>query len=526
MKSSYLPSMLCMLLYLSLFGAGTPVSAQDQFPELSNPINLDEALREPVPADRAASYYYFALSKLNSGNGNLAEGLKLMKKALDYNRDSSEIHMELAMLLGNIGKSQEAVKYAQEASRLDPKDPAPHWVLARIYLNTRLSLDGEFEKAVRELETIRELDPQNGNVYYALGGAYFELNEPGKAIQAYEKFQNIIKDTDSGYVEIARYYYANKNTEKTIEYLKKALLLQPESIDSLNFLGEIYTELRRIQDAIPIYRKLVQEIDDNQNLKRYLASLLYEEGEYQEAGDLMEEVLEIEPTNNEARLLLGRIYIEQNEYSKAIEIFRDLLESNPSEIDLYIYLSQIYLQAKRFPEAENILQQAEKIESGDETSREQLKIQRVSIHEKQKDYVSAESLLKEILKENPNHAGALNYLGYMLADRGIMLTEALDYIKNALEIDPDNGAYLDSLGWVYFKLNDLENAEIYLLRAGKREKDDPVINDHLGELYYKTGDFEKASNFWKQSIRLSTEPEDIQKVQRKLDILQGNIKKQ
>ena len=112
----------------------------------------------------------------------------------------------------------------------------------------------------------------------------------------------------------------------------------------------------------------------------------------------------------------------------------------------------------------------------------------------------------------------------MLADRGVRLEEALQYVKEALAIDPDNGAYLDSLGWAFFKLNDLENAEKYLLEADARVKDDPVIDDHLGDLYFKTGDLQKAHDYWQKAhhhwmndpARADTEKEEFEKVKRKL----------
>ena len=81
----------------------------------------------------------------------------------------------------------------------------------------------------------------------------------------------------------------------------------------------------------------------------------------------------------------------------------------------------------------------------------------------------------------------MNYLGYMLADRGTRLDEALGYIRRAVALDPQNGAYLDSLGWVYYKMGNYELAEENLRRASERMGDDPTIHDHLGELYMKTG---------------------------------------
>jgi tetratricopeptide (TPR) repeat protein len=539
------------------------------------------------------------------------------------------VNLELAMLYEKIGEISEAIRYAQEAVRLDPKDPDPHWLLARIYFKTHSGEnEDEFKKAVRELETIRDIDPENGNVYFTLGGAYFELNQPEKAIAAFEKFQEIITTTDSGYREIASYYIRNNEPEKAVQYIKKAVELQPDSVESLELLGKLYTKLQRFDDAIPVYRKMLKLTDNDPDVKQMLAAFLYETGQYQEASDLLSEILKDDPGDADAAILLGRTqigllkfseaietlqsvntsdprlkrkalfhlgvaYKSLEDFPKAIEVFTDLLnrtpsgteendadrflvqyyltsiylktkenekaleigkqeyardpdnlrtgifyaqilsdtgktdegaailsrllESNPSKADLYISLSQLYMRDKRYSKAEKILAQAENTEL--DNGEDRIKILRVSVYEKQKEYDRAESLLKELIKVNPKNAGALNYLGYMLADRGIRLNEALDYVKQALEIDPENGAYLDSLGWAYFKMNDLEKAEIYLLKAEQREREDPVINEHLGDLYFKTGDYEKARDFWMQSIRISTEDEEIQKVRQKLDRL-------
>jgi tetratricopeptide (TPR) repeat protein len=149
-----------------------------------------------------------------------------------------------------------------------------------------------------------------------------------------------------------------------------------------------------------------------------------------------------------------------------------------------------------------------------------------AVYERQKDFDRAESLFKEILKANPQNAVALNYIGYMLADRGVRLDEAVQYVKEALAIDPQNGAYLDSLGWAFFKLNDLEKAEEYLLRADELIQDDPTIDEHLGDLYFKTGNLQKAGEFWNRSVSIGTEQEDVQKVRRKLEMLQETLRKQ
>ena len=127
----------------------------------------------------------------------------------------------------------------------------------------------------------------------------------------------------------------------------------------------------------------------------------------------------------------------------------------------------------------------------------------------------------------------LNYLGYMLADKGNRLSEALKLIRKAVEQEPMNGAYLDSLGWAYFKLGQYELAEEYLRQAVERDRTDPTVHDHLGDLYEKTGRIRLAATQWELSLAeyarsaaADVEPGDVAKVQHKLESARVKLAKQ
>jgi tetratricopeptide (TPR) repeat protein len=129
-----------------------------------------------------------------------------------------------------------------------------------------------------------------------------------------------------------------------------------------------------------------------------------------------------------------------------------------------------------------------------------------------------------VVAEDPRNAMALNYLGYMLADRGTRLEEALGYIRRALVVDPQNGAYLDSLGWVYFKMGKLELAEENLRKASDRISNDPTVHDHLADVYQKTGRLKMAVAHWERSlaewnrtIPAEVDATEVAKVQKKLE---------
>jgi tetratricopeptide (TPR) repeat protein len=130
--------------------------------------------------------------------------------------------------------------------------------------------------------------------------------------------------------------------------------------------------------------------------------------------------------------------------------------------------------------------------------------------------------LKKTIEINPNHADALNYLGYSYADKGVNLDEALSLINRALELKPDNGYILDSLGWVYFKLGQYDEALKTLLKAAETAKaaPDPVIFEHIGDVYNSKGIKDKAKEFWQKAIELQEKEKGLkERVEKKIQNL-------
>ena len=149
---------------------------------------------------------------------------------------------------------------------------------------------------------------------------------------------------------------------------------------------------------------------------------------------------------------------------------------------------------------------------------------RGAMYEKMKKYSNAEAEFRKVLEVNAQNAGALNYLGYMLADRNMRLEEAQEMIRKALEIDPDNGAYLDSLGWVNYRLDKLDEAERNLRQSIERINGDPTVYDHLGDVYLKQGKVKDAIAQWQLSLKewektpqSEADPAEVAKVTKKLE---------
>jgi len=186
-------------------------------------------------------------------------------------------------------------------------------------------------------------------------------------------------------------------------------------------------------------------------------------------------------------------------------------------------LAQIYEKGKRFPEMSKALDDAEKLATSDD-EKENLYFMRGAMFERLKKYDESEAAFRKVLALNPENAGALNYLGYMLADRNIRLDEAHQLIQKALDTDPDNGAYLDSMGWVYFRQGKLDEAQGLLQKALDRIGQDATVHAHLGDVYFKLGKTKEAIAQWQASLKVyqsgsqtDTDPDEVAKVSKKLD---------
>ena len=114
-------------------------------------------------------------------------------------------------------------------------------------------------------------------------------------------------------------------------------------------------------------------------------------------------------------------------------------------------------------------------------------------------------MLRHTLELNPNHPDALNYLGYLDAESGVNLIEAKALIERALALDPDNGAYLDSLGWVYYQMGNLDEAITRLVRASELLNTDPTILEHLGDVYFKRRELDRARHSWERALELGAD---------------------
>ncbi|MBV9626308.1 MAG: tetratricopeptide repeat protein, partial [Acidobacteria bacterium] len=239
------------------------------------------------------------------------------------------------------------------------------------------------------------------------------------------------------------------------------------------------------------------------------------------------------PNDRDLKMVYAGQMADMGQSDLALRQVKSLLKGTPADREVYVNLATMYSRLKRWPEAEAALDKAEQFSAKPE-EKEAVEFLRASGYERQKKYEQAEDLFRKILTETPDNSAVLNYLGYMLADHSLKLDEALAMIKKAVDLEPANGAYLDSLGWAYFKLGKYDMAEDNLLKASQHLMgSDPTVQEHLGDLYQKTGrlklaasHWERALDEWNKTVAPEIDQEALAKVQKKLETAKIRLAKE
>jgi tetratricopeptide (TPR) repeat protein len=527
-------------------------AAQDT---LKQAVRELEIVKAAAPDDQRS---YFALGSCYLELGEEDKAVAVLERWETLEPDSDQGFVNLAQYFERKGDAAKAIGFLEKAVAGQPDSVQSLSMLAALYDKAKREKD-----AIPLYRKIMKLSGGDPNVKKQLAAALVNSGEFSEAAGILDELAKDDPQDTSIKVLMGRAQAGNHQITEAVQTLKSAVAGDPEDIEAQFYLGTVLEQASQPTEAVKIFQSLFdqaekgsEELKTNKPLfQQYLAASYEDMGEYAKAISIYEQMVKNDPSPRTYFLLINAYRVDR-QFDKALSVGKQQLDKNPKDdelalvyarsladagkakdgaeildkrlqgdptnLDLYINLSQIYVQAKRFNDAEKILRRAEE----QNLDKSRLRFQLATVYDRQKDFGKAESLFKEILKENPKDAPTLNYIGYMLADRGVRLDEALQYVQQALVLDPNNPAYLDSLGWAFFKMNELQKAEKYLLQAADMEKKDPVIQDHVGDLYFKTGNLEKAQEFWTKSLSNGGEPEDAQKVREKLDKVKETIRKQ
>jgi tetratricopeptide (TPR) repeat protein len=431
-----------------------------------------ETLSSVPDASRSAKLYS-ALGYTYEQRKEYKQAITAYRKAIELDRDNLDAIRGLAQNLLNDGQTDAALEQYKIIADSNPEDAQTYLRMAEIYRR-----NGKFDLALENLKKAESMVQDSMEVPYNMAAVY---QAQGRYDDAAQILQDLVKKTDKP-----------DNSYSQSEKNNRAVFLER--------LGTVYRDNNNDQLANETFQKMLSLGDDNaERGYQQIIDTYREAKQWQKATDVAKEATLKLPNDRELKMVYAAQLADQGQPDAALEQVKSMLKGTTDDRDVYIRLAQMYTRLKRWPEAEAALDKAAQLSIKDE-DKEYVEFLRGSTYERQKKYDQAEETFRKVLATDPQNAAVLNYLGYMLADRGVKLDEALIMIKKAVDLEPANGAYLDSLGWAYFKLGKYELAEDNLMKASQHMGMDPTVQDHLGDLYQKTGRLKLAAAHWERAI--------------------------
>ena len=417
-----------------------------------------------------------------------------LKKTLEVAPGNIEIKRAYAEDLLRSDKLAEALQTYKEVVAEDPRDAQSYLRISQIYRQQR-----DFAKAHEASSKAKAIDPANMEVQY---NEVNLLDAEGKTSQAITLLQQMLTDS-------------KKKSYQAPEKANRVMLLER--------LALLYRGNDQPKEAIETFRQEAEvDPDTGARTSAQIIDTLRMAKDFKKATEEADAAVKKYPDDRLVRTVRASLLADLGKTSEAAAEMKKLLDGK-NDRETYVSLAQVYEKGKNFPEMAKALDAADKL-SDSKDDKEDIAFRRGAMYEREKKYDLAEQEFRKVLELNPGNASALNYLGYMLADRNLRLPEAQQMVSKALAADPANGAYLDSLGWVYYRMDKLQEAETYLLQAMERYSKDPTVHDHLGDVYFKEGRIKDAIKQWDASLKewenaapSEAEPNEIAKVQKKLE---------
>ncbi|MGE0594282.1 MAG: tetratricopeptide repeat protein [Vicinamibacterales bacterium] len=441
----------------------------------------------PQPAASTDPYYDFLLGlrldKLGDANGALAA----FERAAAADNASSEIKAEIAAFYLRRSRRDDAERMAQAALAIDAENVEAHRVLGTLLAAQVDGTNGRGQ-AARAIVLAREAITHLEKVAAAPVGA-----------------------TDIGLqYTLGRLYLRAGDFDRATQVLARVVSQSPSSVQARLSLAQAYAAARDMNGAI---ETLAAIVDAEPRVAATLGQFQEQAGRLAEAADSYAKALSLAPMNRELKLRRLATLIGAGDYTAAARLAAEAQGEHPEDLRFTRLQAQALSAGGDRPAALTLLESAVRERPGDAPTMLAL----ADVYADAGRSADAEGTLRRLIAREPDNADALNYLGYLLADEGRLLDEAVTLVRRALDLDPGNPSFLDSLGWAYFQRGDFEEAENYLRPAAEQLPGNSVIQDHYGDALSRRGRWQDAIDAWSRAIDGDGQDVDLPAIRRKID---------
>jgi tetratricopeptide (TPR) repeat protein len=492
------------------------------------------AAPSPASVQHREAYYYYSLSQAERLRRNYLQATKHLRKAIELDPQSVYLHLELARLQRTLRQTPAALEETGAALRISPADGEAHRLAAEIHsdlMEAGTEPQENLKRAIEHYEKALAVLPEEEELGLALGRLYYYQGEAGHALGVLQRYQLQNPDSAEAHFWLAKVHLSQQNLDAAESSLRLSLEQLPHHYESLMMLVGIQEMRERYDEAIATCERALAVAQDGVEARYALARLALKRSDFKRAAReylaLLSLMKQRRPWTSEAELADLYLFAARAQWfsespEPALATVREGAAEFRTDIRFRLLEGELLMDSEREGEGESILEDVLLKGGGDREARERVAdayFNQGAARERKGKYAEAERLLKRAIDLHGGHASALNYLGYMLLETSNRYSESLGYIERAVALDPENGDYLDSLGWVYFKLNRLDEAEKQLRLALERTEESAVIHDHLGDVALGQGRPQEALQHWEAALENARGLDKPDKVREKIQSL-------
>jgi tetratricopeptide (TPR) repeat protein len=507
--------------------------------------------------------YYFLVGRYLEGEGKVDEAVAAFRKAIELDPKSAEPRAELAALYARQDKARESIDAAEDALKVDPRNREANRVLGSVLAalaeqrqraHPEDDVSAYPKRAIAALEIARGDGTGDLTIDLTLARLYLDQDRPGDAVPLLRRIVTEQPQYAEGSALLAEAQETAGTPDAAIETLKSVLEDQPQFFRGRVQLAELYERQHKWPEAVDAWKSVQQLNPRNPEIATHLATALVNAGKSSEARDVIKNALALAPNDMRLSFLMAQAQRDAGDLDAALSTARSLRDAHPEDPRATYLLGQMLLAKSRYDEVVDLIKpeldrlrgangagsQMALLETTEGAALLQLKrndeaiallkdaagrapedttvlFQYGAALDRAGRTADAEKTFRDVIAKDPLDAGALNYLGYMLAEHGASLEEAVSLIQRALNVEPNNPSYLDSLGWAYVQQGKLDLADPALTTAAEKLPANSVIQDHLGDLRLKQNRRADAIAAWQKALAGDMDSLDRAKLQKKID---------
>lgn len=432
--------------------------------------------------------------------GREAEAINAFKRILEQNPYNEDARQYLFILYEKNNDLDGLAQQNEEMLQLYGRDISILERLANLYIKLK-----NFDKAYFYLNELTREDSTAAQVYYFMGQIKDEQNLPEDAAEQYRKALQYDPLMQGALDRLTYWYRSKRDWQAVIDLYQPVLQADSTLVPARVLIAESYYYQKKYDQARQFLISLIQVEKPEVSILELMGRIEFESKNRHKAREYFERILDQNRKNKFAWLFLAFTLDDLDSLLQAEKVYKDALREFPEDAALWSFYGVNQQNLKNYPKSIAAFRRALDLDSLNSNALSNLPV----IYETLKMYAQSDSIYELGIRRLPDNDLLMNNYSYSLSERNIRMQEALEMSQKALAAEPENAAYLDTIGWIYYKLGRLAEAEEYIKKSVDQQDGSAVVIEHLGDVYSAMGNTELAKTYYQQALELDQANEEL-----------------